>query len=452
MHALKTNCAGHTRRDFIQFGLRGAIGLGLCDLLRLRALGGDVPPVLPGAALKAPRKDVNCILIWLDGGPSHYESFDPKPDAPSEIRGEFKPIPTKIPGIQFSECVPKLADVADKVTIIRSICHKDPNHGGGNHYMMTGAPTPVPVACGAFVTFHPSFGSTVSYHRGVRQGLPAYMALPSVSRSGGPNFLGGQHAPFVIGGNPDSKGFQVRDVVLPSDISEGRAENRLAMRQSLDRLLRINDKAAEDPTVTLDKFYEQGLDLVASPRAQAAFDISKEPDKLREKYGRNDFAQRLLLARRLVEVGVSFVSVYYGGWDHHEGIFKTLKGDFMQRFDQGLAALIEDLDERGLMDNTMVIALGEFGRTPKVNDRGGRDHWPHAMSVLMAGAGIPRGQVVGATDVKGYNASENVYSPEDFAASLYTKMGINPQQVLHTNTGRPVQLVNGGKPIKELFA
>lgn len=447
MNPFKTNCVGLGRRDFIQLGLRGAFGLGMCDLLRLQAKAGGASP-----APSAKRQDINCILVWMDGGPSHYESFDPKPDAPSEIRGEFKPIATKIPGIQFSECVPKLAGVADKCTILRSITHKDPNHGGGNHFMMTGAPTPVPVACGAFVTFHPSYGSTVSYHRGVRSGLPAYMALPQVSRSGGPNFLGGQHAPFVIGGNPDSKGFQVRDVVLPSEISESRGDNRQALRKSLDRLVRIADKAAEDPTVTFDKYYEQGIDMVASPRAQAAFDISKEPEKLREKYGRNDFAQRLLLARRLVEVGVSFVTVYYGGWDHHEGIFKTLKGDFMKKFDQGLAALIEDLDERGLMENTMVIALGEFGRTPKVNERGGRDHWPHAMSILTAGAGIPRGQIIGATDVKGYNASEKVYSPQDFAASLYTKMGINPQEVLYTNTGRPVQLVNGGKPIKELFA
>jgi len=446
MSSLKANCAGMRRRDFIQLGLGGALGLGFSDILRLRA------GAAPTAA--APRKsdsDINCILIWLDGGPSHYESFDPKPDAPKEIRGEFGSISTKIPGVHFSEVVPRLADVADKVTILRSICHKDPNHGGGNHYMMTGAPTPVPVGCGAFVTFHPSFGSMVSHSRGVRAGLPAYMSLPQMSRSGGPNFLGGQHAPFIIGGNPDSRGFTVRDVVLPKEISEGRAKTRLEMRASLDRMLRIADRAAEDPLLTFDKFYEQGLDLVASPKAQEAFDVSKEPDAVREKYGRNDFGQRLLLARRLTGVGVSFVTVYYGGWDHHEGIFKTLKGDFMKKFDQGLAALVADLDERGQLDNTMVIALGEFGRTPKINDRAGRDHWPHAMSVLMAGAGIPRGQVVGATDIQGYHASENVYTPEDFAASLYTKMGIKPHQVLHTTTNRPVQLVNGGRLIKELF-
>jgi len=442
-----TNCSGVTRRDFIQVGLGGVLGLGLCDLLRLRAGAAET-----GAKTKLASRNVNCILIWQDGGPSHYESFDPKPEAPSEIRGDFKPIATKIPGVQFSECVPKLAGVADKLTIVRSICHKDPNHGGGNHYMMTGMPTPVPVACGAFVTFHPSFGSMVSYDRGLRNGLPAYVSIPEVSRSGGPNFLGAQHAPFVIDGYPNTKGFKVRDVVLPGDISEGRAAHRQALRQSLDRMKRYHDRLAEDPAVSFDQFYAQAIDLVGSSQAQQAFDIDRESEKVREAYGRNDFGQRLLLARRLVEVGVSFVTVYTGGWDHHTKIFEAYRGSIMKNFDQGVAALIGDLDERGLLDNTLVIALGEFGRTPKVNKDGGRDHWPGAMSVLMAGAKIPRGQVVGATDAKGYYASENVYKPEDFAASLYTKMGIDPAQVLHTNTGRPVQLVNNGRLIKELFA
>src|SRR5687767_9026842 len=218
--SLHRNCAGHTRRDFIQLGLRGALGVGMCDLLRLQARAGS------GFTPSASAKKVNCIMIWMDGGPSHYETFDPKPDAPSEIRGTFKSIPTCVPGVHFSEPVPELAKTFDKFTVVRSICHKDPNHGGGNHIMMTGAPTPVPVGCGAFVTFHPSFGSMVSYDRGIRSGLPAYMAMPANTRSGGPNFLGGQHAPFVIGGSPNSKGFQVSDVVLPKDIAEGRAQSR----------------------------------------------------------------------------------------------------------------------------------------------------------------------------------------------------------------------------------
>jgi hypothetical protein len=438
------NCAGIARRDFIQLGLGAALGLGFTDLLRLRTNAAEARKVRPD--------QVNCIMIWLDGGPSHYETFDPKPDAPKEIRGELKPIPTSVPGVHFCETIPNLAKIANKVTIVRSICHKDPNHGGGNHYLMTGAPTPVPVGCGAFVTFHPSFGSVVSYKRGIRKGLPAYMVAPDMPRSGGPNFLGAQHAPFVVGGYPNSKDFKVRDVVLPTGISEGRAKNRQQLRQELDNMLRIRDAAAEDPAVSFDSFYHQGLDLVSSSEAQAAFDLSKEPDTVREKYGRNDFGQRLLLARRLVEVGVSWVTSHSGGWDHHENIFTGLKGPILKNVDQGLAALINDLDERGLLDSTLVVALGEFGRTPKVNEKAGRDHWPHAMSVFTAGAGIPRGHVIGATDVKGYYASENVHSPEDFAATLYTKMGIDPTMILHTNTGRPVQLVNGGQPIKELFA
>ena len=436
------NCKGITRRDFLQIGLGGTMGLGLCDLLRLQA---------NTQGKKQKGSKTKSILVWLDGGPSHYETFDPKPDAPSDIRGEFKSIPTSVPGIHFSEVVPNLAKVMDKSTIIRSICHKDPNHGGGNHYMMTGAPTPVPVACGAFVTFHPSYGSMISYERGIRGGLPAYMSLPRMSRSGGPNFLGGQHAPFVIGGNPNGESFRVRDVVLPKSISESRAKNRRELREQLDRLKRIQDPLAADPTITFDQFYEQGVDLVTSPQAQSAFDIHQESDTIRDQYGRNDLGQRLLMARRLTEVGVSFVTVYYGGWDNHTNLFSRFKGSFMSKLDQGLASLIKDLHDRGSAENTMVICLGEFGRTPKINKDAGRDHWPHAMSVLMSGAGIPGGQIVGATDARGFYASDNVYSPEDFAASLYTKMGIDPTQTLYQSTGRPIRLVNGGSPIKELF-
>jgi hypothetical protein len=445
MLRLTHNCAGIPRRDFLRLGIGGVLGLGFSDLLRLRASAAGRLPA------KSSGKQVNCILIWLDGGPAHYETFDPKPEAPSEIRGEFKAISTSVPGVQFCEAVPQLAKAADKLMIVRSICHKDPNHGGGNHYMMTGAPTPVPVACGAFVTFHPSFGSMVSYHRGVQDGMPAYMSMPQVSRSGGPNFLGGKHAAFVIDGHPNSSGFKVRDVVLPSEISEGRAATRRDLRVSLDRMKRYKDKLAEDPAVTFDQYYQQGVDLVLSPQAQMAFDLQREDAKVREAYGRNDFGQRLLLARRLVEVGVSWVTVYSGGWDHHTKIFESYKGDHVKQMDTGVSALINDLDQRGLLESTLVVMLGEFGRTPKVNKDAGRDHWPHAMSVLVAGAGTPRGGVVGATDAKGYYAAENVYRPEDFAASLYTKMGIDPNQVLHTNTGRPVHLVSNGRLIKELF-
>ena len=436
------NCNGVGRRDFIQTGLGALGGLGMADLLQAKTIA-------PTGGIN---KDTRCIMVWLDGGPSHYETFDPKPDAPSEIRGEFGTVPTTVPGVHFCDKMPKLAKSFGNFSVVRSIAHNQNNHGAGNHYLMTGRPTPVPVGCGAFVTFHPSFGSVVSSERTVPHGLPAYISAPRVSRSGGPNFLGAQHAPFVISDNPDSKGFRVRDVTIPQEIAEGRAKNRAQLRESLDNLKRMTDKAAEDPAVAFDEFYSQGFDLITSTEAQAAFDMDKEDEKMREKYGRNDFGQRLLMARRLTEVGVPWVTVYYGGWDDHRGLFKSYAKDKAERIDTGVSALIQDLADRGTLDNTMVLLLGEFGRTPKINKDAGRDHWSFAMSVLMAGGGIPGGQIVGATDVKGYYANENVYAPEDFASSIYTKMGINPEMVLHDSAGRPLQLVNNGKLIKELFA
>ena len=433
------NCEGMGRRDFIQTGLGALGGLGLTQMLGMRASA-------------ASQSDTRCIFIWLDGGPSHYETFDPKPDAPSEIRGEFGTVPTSVPGVHFSDKFPKLAKGFDKFTVVRSIAHAQNNHGAGNHYLMTGRPTPVPVGCGAFVTFHPSFGSVVSQNRTVKHGLPAYVSTPRMSRSGGPNFLGAQHAPFVISDNPEGKNFRVRDVTLPKELEDGRAKSRVELRKTLDQMRRITDTAAEDPAISFDDYYARAFDLVTSDEAQKAFDVSQEPEDVRAKYGRNDFGQRLLLARRLTEVGVPFVNVYSGGWDDHRGLFENYKKNKAEQLDTGVSALIQDLADRGTLDNTMVILLGEFGRTPKINKDAGRDHWSSAMSVLMAGAGIPGGQIVGATDVKGYYANENIYAPEDFATSLYTKMGIDPTAILHDTNNRPVQLVNNGRLIKELFA
>jgi hypothetical protein len=442
MYALKFKCDGSNRRDFLQAGCTGIGGLTLPGLLRLRAESKDGSPS---------RSDTRCILIWLDGGPSHYETFDPKPDAPDTIRGEFATIKTPVPGVHFSEHIPNLAKSFDKYTVVRSIAHKQNNHGAGNHYMMTGKPTPTPVGCGAHVTFHPSLGSVVSRERNLRNGLPGYVSMPRMSRSGGPNFLGAPYAPFVVGSDPNSESFRVRDVSIPESIVDMRATNRKRLRSELDNLARIQDMAAADPAVTIDDFYRQSYELVYSKDAQNAFDISLEDEKTRDKYGRNDFGQRLLLARRMTEVGVPFVTVYYGGWDHHTDIFQSLKDKYLPKLDQGLAALVEDLHDRGSLENTLVVCLGEFGRTPKVNTRGGRDHWSFAMSVMFAGAGVPGGQIVGATDVKGYYANENVYSPEDFAASIYTKLGVDHTQVLYTHDGKPAQLVNNGNLIKELF-
>ncbi|MDP6445252.1 MAG: DUF1501 domain-containing protein [Pirellulaceae bacterium] len=434
------NCEGVSRRDCLQLGLGGFLTGGLAGALRGRALADD----------RGERAAQSCILIWMDGGPTHYETFDPKPDAPAEIRGELSPIATKVPGVSFSSHMQQMASIADKLAIVRSIRHNQGNHGAGNHYMMTGAPPRIPVGCGAFVSFHPSMGSVTAHERETRAGLPGYFSMPRMSRSGGPNFLGAQYAPFVVPDSPNSSSFRVRDVSLPSGLSDARFGGRRDLRSAVDQLVRIRDKAAGDPAVSLDNFYQQGFKLITSPAAQKAFDIHAEPDAVREQYGRNDFGQRALLARRLVEAGVPFVTLYNGGWDHHRSIFSALKSK-LPPFEATIAALIRDLDQRGTLESTLVVALGEFGRTPKVNSRGGRDHWSNAMSVAFAGGGTPGGQVVGATDRQGYAAVERVLSPENFVSTVYRKLGIDPNKIVYTPEGRPGRFVSDPQPIEELM-
>ena len=293
----------------------------------------------------------------------------------------------------------------------------------GNHYMMTGAPPRIPVGCGAFVSFHPSLGSVASYERGAPQGLPAYFSMPSMSRSGGPNFLGAKYAPFVVSDNPNSTDFRVRDVALPPGLTEDRFIGRRDLRGHVDKLRRIADKAAGDPVIALDEYYQQGYSLVTSAEAQKAFDISSEPEKVRDAYGRNAFGQRALLARRLVEAGVPFITLNEGGWDHHVGVFDACRKR-LPDFEASIAALIEDLDQRGLLATTLVVALGEFGRTPQINKDAGRDHWSNAMSVLMAGCGTPGGRIVGAAHPRPARAMPRVngfslprISPRPFTAS-----------------------------------
>ena len=443
-----TNCSGVTRRDCLQIGLGTLLGGGLVTALRARGLAAE--------AVHNPRaKAKSCILIWMDGGPTHFETFDPKPDAPEEYRGEFKAIPTKVPGVQFSEHMTKLAGILDKFAMIRSIRHDQGNHGAGNHYMMTGAPPRIPVGCGAFVSFHPSLGSVVAHEKGAPSGLPAYFSMPSMSRSGGPNFLGAKYAPFIVGGDPNSKGFQVRDVALPEGLTADRFDTRTDLRGEVDNFRRFTDKAAGDPALALDEHFQQAYDLMNSKEAQAAFNIDKEPEKTRDRFGRNSFGQRLLLARRLVEAGVPFITVYDGGWDHHSDIFGALKKR-LPNWDESVASLITDLEDRGMLDSTLVIALGEFGRTPKIStlsgqSKAGRDHWANAMSVLFAGGGTPGGTVVGATDRKGFSAVERVLAPENFASTVYTKLGIDPDKILFNPQGRPAHIVSNPTPIHELM-
>jgi hypothetical protein len=438
--AIHKNCDGFTRRDCIKLGLGGLLGGGLVGALRATA----------EASVSSKRAAKACIVIWMDGGPSHYETFDPKPEAPVEFRGQFDAIPTKVAGIRFSQHMQRLASIADKFAVIRSIRHDQGNHGAGNHYMMTGAPPRIPVGCGAFVSFHPSLGSTAARECPTPPGLPGYFSLGQMSRSGGPSFHGAQYAPFVVEENPDSQNFRVRDVAIPRELGEGRFEGRKDLRQLVDRMVRINDPAAADPVANIDRFYEQGYDLVSSKSAQAAFDIHRESASLRDKYGRNAFGQRCLLARRLVEAGVPFITVYDGGWDHHTDLFNSFTKR-MPSWDNSVATLIEDLAERGLLDSTMVIALGEFGRTPQINKDAGRDHWANAMSVLFVGGHTPGGQVIGATDSKGFAAIDRILAPENFVSTVYAKLGIEPDQMYYTHEGRPVHLVSDPTPIRELM-
>lgn len=442
------NCQGITRRDCLQLGLGALAGGGLVNLLRLQA---QAAPSAGGGLTRA----TSCILIWMDGGPSHFETFDPKPEAPAEIRGQFNAIATRTPGVYFSQYAERLAAISDKFTIVRSICHNQGNHGAGNHYMMTGAPPRMPVGCGAFVSFHPSLGSVAAYERTAPRGLPGYFSMPQKSRSGGPSFLGAKYAPFVVSDDPNRGDFRVRDVALPSGLTSDRFVGRRDLRKLVDRLPRIEDQAAADPVQALDSYYQQGYELVTSKEAQLAFDIQSEPDKVRDAYGRNGFGQRALLARRLVEAGVPFVTLYDGGWDHHSELFTGFTRKFPP-FEATIAALITDLEERGLLDSTLVVALGEFGRTPKISQLAGRsspgrDHWANAMSVLFAGCGVPGGQVVGATDRNGYTAIERRLSPENFASTVYRKLGIDPDKIYYTPQGRPAHLVSDPTAIDELF-
>lgn len=445
--SLSQNCAGVKRRDCLQLGLGALLGGTFLNSLRFqsaaRADDGKIAP-----------KAKSCILIWMDGGPTHFETFDPKPTAPSEIRGEFETIDTAIPGVQFSQHMTKLAASLNKFSIIRSIKHDQTNHGAGNHYMMTGAPPRIPVACGAFVSFHPSLGAVAAHELGKDNGLPAYFSMPTMSRSGGPNFLGAKYAPFVVAEDPNQQNFRVRDVNFPSELTDDRFSRRSDLRKQVDKLKRIQEQSAGDPVNALDEYYRQGFDLVHSRPAQEAFDIHREPEAIRTAYGRNSFGQRALLARRLVEAGVPFVTLYDGGWDHHSDLFSALNNR-LPSWDNTVATLISDLEQRGMLESTLVVALGEFGRTPKLSvlpgsAKAGRDHWSSAMSVLMAGGGTPGGVVVGATDRSGYSAVERVLSPENFASTIYRKLGIDPDKMLYTPQGRPTHLVSDPTPIAEV--
>jgi len=430
-------CAGPKRRDFLKVGLTSFLGLGLEDWFRLRAFAVD------GSLSKSPTRVRNCILVWQAGGPSHIDTFDPKPDAPADVRGEFKPIATTVPGLQISEVFPKLAKVMDRVTLIRSMTSPEADHGRASHHMMTGyRPSPALV--------YPSHGSVVSKVRESRRGmLPPYVTIPDDPSFATSGYLTPAYDPFAASGDPNQEGFRVRNLTPPDRLTLDRLIRRRAMVKSLDEFAR--DVPPTTLTASRDQFAEQAYSLMTSSAALAASRVADESPATRDKYGRTTFGQSCLLARRLVEAGVSVVTINDRGagplgWDTHAQNFPSIKNNLAPPLDQGLSALLDDLAERKLLDSTLVVMMGEFGRTPKINPNAGRDHHGRANSVLLAGAGIPGGHVIGKTDAKGDNPSDRPVTPADLAAVIYRKLGIDPELKFEAPDGRPIRLVDGAPP------
>ena len=417
------------RRDVLRFGTLTALGLGLPDLLRLRA---------SAAAPKAK----SCILVWLDGGPSHLETFDPKPDVPADVRGPFRPIKTRVPGIEICEHLPRTAEITDRIAIVRSMTSPLGEHGIANQYLLTGyKPSPV--------LDYPSYGAVVARVRGGDHVLPPSIAVPEFRPPAGAGFLGTAYQPFATGGDPSKPDFRVRDLDTFPGVTADRLRRRRDFLSEFDRSQAELEKAApSDPT------FEQAYRLATSAEAKRAFDLNEEKPAVRARYGPRTIGQSCLLARRLVERGVPFVSVLNTGWDTHNDLVLQLRDGYsgakvgvglVPTFDLAFSALVGDLHDRGLLDSTLVIAMGEFGRTPKLNSRGGRDHWPRAFSVVLAGGGVRGGQVIGSSDRVGESPKDDPVSPTDLARTIYSLLGIDPDHELYTADGRPVAVNQGAR-------
>jgi hypothetical protein len=437
---------GASRRGILRAGFLGVLGLGLDDLLRLRALcatpTGPAPAAIAGKAR-------SCILIWLAGGPSHLDTFDPKPDAPAEVRGEFKPIDTALPGVRISEVFPKIASTLSKMTLVRSMTSPESDHDRAAHHLLTGyRPLPAQV--------HPSYGSVVAKTREAERGaLPSYVAVPDAPIFSSSGYLTPAYDPFAVAGDPNQGGFRVRDLTPPDRLTLDRLRRRRAMVRTLD------DFAHDVPSTPLsnsrDQFTDRAYDLLTSSAAQAAFQIEAEPAAVRDRYGRTTLGQSCLLARRLIEAGVAFVTLNDRGmgqlgWDTHQQNFPRIKDTLAPPIDQGLTALLSDLEDRGLLESTLIVMMGEFGRTPKINPMAGRDHHGRANCVVLAGAGVPRGLVLGKTDAKADSPVDRPITPADLAATLYTALGIDPNRQFETPDGRPIRLVDNGKVPPELMS
>src|SRR5262245_24733435 len=420
------------RRDFVKIGSLGILGLNLRDYFFLRS-----------ASANSSAPDRSVILVWLSGGPPHHDTFDMKPEAPAEIRGTFKPIRTNVSGIQICEHLPQTARQADKFAIVRSMTSRENNHEPAINYLLTGY---LPLQTLEF----PSMGSVIAKEKGPPNSLQPYVTIPNVFPSFGAGFLGGEYGPFIAG-DPNVKGYRVRDLNLPVDVDWHRVNNRRWLLDQMDQRFREIDTKNEFQA--MDSFYDKAYDLIRSPSAQKAFDIEQEPETIRNRYGRTPVGQGCLLARRLVEAGVRFVTVAKGwlNWDTHGRNFTTLEKTLLPELDMAYSALLEDLAARGMLESTLVVLMGEFGRTPKINSDAGRDHWSKAFSIVLSGAGVVGGRILGSTDATGSEVKDDPVHVEDLTATIYERLGIDHTREYHTDIGRPVKLSNGGKVITQLF-
>ena len=425
----------HSRRDFVKVGSLGMLGLslGLSDLFRLEAAH---------AAPAAKAKHV--ILVWLDGGPTQHETFDPKPNAPTGIKTEVGAIKTNVSGIEISELMPNMAKQMDKVSLVRTLAHSEGAHERACHLLLTGwTPNPSLV--------YPALGSVVGKELGGVGPMPPYVCIPGSGFAfgyGQSGYLDAAFGPFSVGGDPNANGFSVRDVALPGGITMERLDGRRSLLETVDSAFKRFENTPESRS--RDEFYHRAYDMISSPAAKKAFAIQEEPKEVRDRYGRHAVGQSCLLARRLVQAGVRFVTVSHGGWDTHSDHVKACKGWLVPPLDQGLSALIEDLHKTGLLSETLVICMGEFGRTPQVNQLAGRDHWPQTGCAIFAGAGVPGGQVIGKTDEKGGEPKERPVAPAEIAATIFEKLGIDGAQIVDTPQSRPTRVLDIAAPVKEL--
>jgi hypothetical protein len=429
------DCEGVHRRSFLKIGSLAGLGIALPTVLaQKRAL----------ARSGQSSRDTNCILIWTQGGTSHHDTFDPKPEAPVSVRGEFGVIKTAVPGVQFTELCPRMAKEFKRFAILRSWNPQNGSHGVADAEVMTGHKFNPAMT-------YPCFGAVVSQQKGFKTVMPPFVQLGDSMdhRNGGglAGYLGLEHNPFLLMADPNSKDFVVRDITPPKGIDSSRIARRRTMLDEIDRLQQRTDMQP-DAYKALDEHYEAALNMITAPETKKAFALETEDAALRDGYGRHRFGQSCLLARRLIEAGVRFVTVTDTGWDTHANNFKTLKDTRMPPVDQALPQLLIDLEQKGLLDNTLVVWLTDFGRTPKINSASGRDHWAGAGFALMAGAGVPGGAILGRTDDEGGMPVDDEYCTPDIAATIYAKLGIPLDLMTMTADGRPIRL-NEGRPIRE---